>query len=118
MVRRFQDDPRGPRVFVLSVAQAMDRATDDNMRVLAPGEFAVVFGAAFQFGTRAAAPSVLRRALLLYELRRAAESRISADSVRALRDSLKATASRPRARKKPAKPAKQGARKRASSKRS
>ena len=33
-------DTNASRLFVLSVAQAMDRATDDNTRVLAPGEFA------------------------------------------------------------------------------
>lgn len=33
-------DTNGSRLFVQSVAQAMDRATDDNARVLAPGEFA------------------------------------------------------------------------------
>jgi alkylation response protein AidB-like acyl-CoA dehydrogenase len=33
-------DTNASRVFVLSVAQAMDRATDDNRRVLKPGETA------------------------------------------------------------------------------
>jgi alkylation response protein AidB-like acyl-CoA dehydrogenase len=33
-------DTNACRIFVLSIAQAMDRATDDNTRVLAPGETA------------------------------------------------------------------------------
>ena len=33
-------DTNACRVFVMSVAQAMDRATDDNRRVLEPGETA------------------------------------------------------------------------------
>ncbi len=33
-------DTNACRMFVLSIAQAMDKATDDNARVLAPGEFA------------------------------------------------------------------------------
>ena len=33
-------DTNACRVFAMSVAQAMDRATDDNTRMLEPGEFA------------------------------------------------------------------------------
>jgi alkylation response protein AidB-like acyl-CoA dehydrogenase len=33
-------DTNASRTFVLSVANAMDRATDDNTKLLAPGEFA------------------------------------------------------------------------------